>query len=623
MTKGNLENKVSQLPRSPGVYIMKSARGEVLYVGKASNLKSRVSSYFSKESASRYQIQFLMSKVTDLESLITSNAKEALLLENTLIKKHRPRYNVHLKDDKSYVSLKLSLKDPYPRLYITRRIKKDGSLYFGPYASVVGVREVVDLIERHFRLRTCNDHDFRNRVRPCLQYQIRRCDAPCVGFVTAEAYTETVRQVRLFLEGKNLELKAMISASMKAAAAREAFEEAARFRDFLEDIDRTLERQKVVSHDPHSRDVVGFYREGEAVMLDVMMVRDGMLQDRRHFFFKTPEEDEELLASFLTQYYEEGKFIPPEILLPRDLEAGAAVEEILGERAGRKVEIHRPKRGEKAELGALAARNAEQAFASRQQKEQDVQEVLAQLQDKLSLRNLPRRIECYDISNFQGKESVGSLVSFFEGKPDKSRYRHFKIKSVPGADDFASIYEVIYRRLQRGREAERGESSIDWELPDLIVIDGGKGQLSAAAQAFKDLEVETVDLISLAKSRLEGEDNPLEKTPIDQRQRSVDRVFQRNRKDPVFFPPNSSALFLLMQTRDEAHRFGIEHHRRLRKKRTLYSALDDIEGVGKVRRQKLLKHFGSLKRIKDAPPETLADIMGAPLELGRKVKESL
>jgi excinuclease ABC subunit C len=623
MDDKTLQQKVSNLPRAPGVYLMKSAKGEVLYVGKAANLRSRVASYFAKETGDRYQIRFLMAKVADVEAVITDTTKEALLLENTLIKKHRPRYNVELKDDKSYVSLKLSVKDEFPRLYITRRIKKDGSLYFGPYARVGPVRETVDFIERHFRLRTCGDHDFANRVRPCLQYQIQRCDAPCVAYISAADYGGIVRQVRLFLEGKSAELKAELGAKMSSAAAEENFEAAARYRDLLQDIDRTLERQKVVSHGTVSRDVIGVFREGESALYNVMMVREGKLQESRVFSFKSHEEDQDLLASFLTQYYEEGKYIPAEILLPFDLEADSPVAEILSERAGGKVAAFFPKRGEKAELLEMARQNARQSFESRQQREQDIQEVLSGLKEKLDLKNLPRRIECYDISNFQGKESVGSLVSFWEGKPDKSRYRHFKIKSVAGSDDFASIYEVIVRRVRKGLETERGEMDVAWGLPDLIVIDGGKGQLNAAAQALKDLQVERVDLISLAKSRLEAEQNPDEKTPLERRHRSEERIFLKNRKDPVFLPPNSSILFLLMQLRDEAHRFGIEHHRKLRKKRTLHSALDEIEGVGTVRRRKLLQHFGSLKKIKAADPETIAQVLEVSLDLAKRITESL
>lgn len=610
--------RLDELPKAPGVYLMKNARGEVLYVGKASNLRSRVGSYFGKEAHDRYQVRFLVSKVASVETVLTDNAKEALLLENTLIKKHRPRYNIDLKDDKSYVSLKLSVRDEFPRIYVTRRIKKDGSLYFGPYSSAWACREVAEFIEAHFKLRTCGDHEFRNRVRPCLQYQIKRCDAPCVGYVDREAYGKVVRQVRLFLEGKSGELKKIVCDLMQGAAEREAYEEAARYRDLLRDIDKTLERQKVVSHRVVTRDVVGLHREGEALSVYLMMVREGSLQENRSFHFKSHEEDAEVLASFLLQYYAEGRFIPAEILLPAVLPEAASLAEILGERAGRKVELMLPQRGEKSALLKLAGQNAKQAFLSRDQKQKDAEEVLADLQARLGLQKLPQAIECYDISNFQGRESVGSMVTFREGKPYRQGYRHFKIKTVAGANDFASMYEVLTRRLRR---AAGGEEA--WALPDLIVIDGGKGQLNAAAQALRDLEIVGVDLVALAKSKLLGETWRDEAPPEAPRSRSEERVFLPNRKNPVFFPPNSSALFVLVQVRDEAHRFGIEFHRKMRKRRTLDSALAQVPGIGEARRKKLLQRFGSLKRIRAASAEEIAAEIGVSMELARRLQGAL
>ncbi len=618
MTKNSGKIDLEQIPRGPGVYLMKNAKGEVLYIGKATSLRSRVGSYFGKEAHDRYQIRFLISKVDQVETILTDNAKEALLLENTLIKKHAPRYNITLKDDRSYVSIKLSVKDEFPRVYVTRRIKKDGSLYFGPYASAWACREVADFIGAHFKLRTCGDHDFRNRVRPCLQYQIKRCDAPCVGYVDQETYAKLVRQVRLFLEGRNEELKKTLLDLMTVAAEREAFEEARHYRDLLKVIHQTLEKQKVVSHHDLSRDVLGLYREGEAATLYVMMVREGNLQEHRVFHFKSYEEDAEILASFLLQYYAEGRFIPGEVILQEEFEEVGPLAEILSERAGHRVRMLSPQRGEKLALLRLAKQNAEQNFKVRGEKEKDTESTLTDLQQRLGLGKLPRSIECYDISNFQGRESVGSMVTFRDGKPYRQGYRHFKIKTVTGANDFASMYEVLRRRLRR---AAAGEA--DWALPDLIVIDGGKGQLNAAAQALQDQEVVGVDLVALAKSKLLGE----EWRPSAERQgpkpRSEERVFLPNRKNPVFFPPNSSALFVLVQIRDEAHRFGIEHHRKLRKKRTLASSLEDVAGIGKVRRQKLMRHFGSLKRIQEAPAEAIAEAIGVPLPLALRLKESL
>ncbi|MFO1464663.1 MAG: excinuclease ABC subunit UvrC [bacterium] len=617
MTEASSKIRLDELPKGPGVYLMKNAKGEVLYVGKATNLRSRVGSYFGKEAHDRYQVRFLVSKVDQVETVLTDNAKEALLLENTLIKKHRPRYNIDLKDDKSYVSLKLSIQDEFPRIYVTRRIKKDGSLYFGPYSSAWACREVADFIGTHFRLRTCSDHELRNRVRPCLQYQIKRCDAPCVGYIDRENYGQLVRQVRLFLEGRNEELKRTVSNLMRGAAEREDFEAAARYRDLLRDIERTLEKQKVVSHRDFSRDVLGWHREGEAVTVYVLAVREGSIQENRSFHFKSHESDAELLASFLLQYYAEGRFLPGEILLPLALEDAVSLGEILAERAGKKVELIVPQRGEKLALLRLASQNAQQAFSTRGQKEKDLEATLEDLQRRLDLSKPPRVVECYDISNFQGRESVGSMVTFRDGKPCRQAYRHFKIKTVEGANDFASMYEVLRRRLRRA-----GEGEAEWALPDLMVIDGGKGQLNAAAQALRDQGVVGVDLVALAKSKLLGETGG-SADRAGPKPRSEERVFLPNRKNPVFFPPNSSALFVLVQIRDEAHRFGIEFHRKLRKRRTLDSALEHVAGIGELRREKLLRHFGSLKRIQAASAESIAAAIGVPLELALRVKQSL
>lgn len=618
MSGSEPKNLCENLPRGPGVYLMKSAKGEILYIGKASNLRSRVSSYFSKDSGERYQVRFLVSKIGAIETIITDNAKEALLLENTLIKKHRPRYNVNLKDDKSYVSIKLSIRDEFPRIYVTRKIRKDGSLYFGPYSSAWASREVADFIDTHFKLRTCGDHEFRNRVRPCLQYQIHRCDAPCVGYVGKEDYAKLVRQARLFLEGRAEELKKTVHDLMAKSAEAESYEDAARYRDLLSDVERTLEKQKVVSHRQISRDVVGFHREGELATLYLMMVREGALQESRTFNFKSMEEDAELLANFLLQYYSEGRFLPSEILLSTPLEESDTVAEILCERAGHKVELAVPQRGEKLSLLNLAHQNAAQAFQARGQREKDAEETLADLQRRLELKHLPRSIECYDISNFQGKESVGSLVCFQDGKPKRHGYRHFKIRTVDGSNDFASMYEVLSRRLRRAEENPE-----KWSLPDLFVIDGGKGQLNAALQAFRDRNLTGIDIVSLAKSKLLDEGELSAEVKIEARARSEERVFLPNRKDPIFFPANSSALFVLVQIRDEAHRFGIEYHRKLRKKRSLKSALEDIPGIGPVRRKALLKHFGSVKRLKESTAEEIAAAIEVSLPFARGLKERL
>jgi excinuclease ABC subunit C len=603
MEPEELKNFAKSLPKKPGVYLMKNAGGKILYIGKASDLRSRVSSYFSKEATGRYQISFLMKKVKEIDTVVTDNAKEAVLLENTLIKKHRPRYNIDLKDDKSYVSLRLDLKHDAPRLYVTRRIRKDGSRYYGPYSSAGACREVVDFIERHFRLRNCSDHEYRNRVRPCLQYQIGRCDAPCVGLISLKKYREIVGQVRLYLEGKGQELKKIVTHEMKRAAVEERFEDAARYRDLITDMERTLEKQKMVSHRGETRDVIGYFREGESISIFVLKVRDGHLQGHASYFVKSLEEFEDWMASFLTQYYEAGREIPPEILLALSVPERSPLEEILTERAGYKVSLKVPKKGERLQLLKLAEKNAEQSLRHRQEKAVDTRAVLENLKRKLHLERLPERIECYDISHFQGGETRGSLVTFFQGRPEPKQYRQFKIKRVEGIDDFASLYEVVSRRVKRARELPRTSEEDPWSLPDLMIIDGGKGQLNAVASALRDQKVEGVDLISLAKKE--------------------EHVFLPGRKNPVILPRNSNELFLLIQARDEAHRFGIESHRKAQKRRSLLSGLDKVEGVGKLRRQRLLKHFGSLKRIKDAEVDQIVAVMGGGRELAQRVKDSL
>jgi len=606
--KSELQIKAEQFPHACGVYVMKNSAGEILYVGKAKSLRSRVLSYFSAEKDGRYQVQFLMRKVGQIEPIVTLNEKEALLLENTLIKKHQPRYNIFLKDDKSYLSLKLSVKDPFPRLSATRRIEKDGSLYFGPYTSAFKAREVLDFIEEHFRLRNCSDHDFANRVRPCLQYQIKRCDAPCVGYLSKEAYAEIVKQAILFLQGRNQELLGTVREKMEQASAAFHFEEAARYRDLVRAIEVTLEKQRVVSHFGMDSDALGFYREGERICFVVLMTREGTLLEKKTFLFKTPQDNTEVLENFLLQYYASADFIPREILLPFSFEAAGTMEEILSDRKALKVSLRIPEKGEKARLMDLALRNAQERLRHEAITQESREELLARLQQKLELSRLPRRIECYDISNIQGQIAVGSCVSFADAKPDKSGYRRFKIKTVSQANDFAMLYEVLSRRFRRG----------EWMSPDLIIIDGGKGQLNAAQAALNDLGVLNVDLISLAKEK-DIVDEPLNLPQKGAKAKRPERIFLPGRKNPVLLPPHDSELHLLMQLRDEAHRFGITFHRRLRAKKALESPLDQIQGIGPSRKKALLRYFGSLKRMGHASLEEILEVKGMTRPLAEAV----
>ena len=593
-----LQEKLDALPTEPGAYLMKDRRGTVIYVGKAISLRNRVRSYFTRTGDTRVFVSMLDSILGDIETVLVHNEKEALLLENELIKKHKPRFNVLLKDDKQFISLRLDKTQTYPRLEVVRKYDRDGARYFGPYSSAGAIRETLRLINRYFRLRTCTDHVLANRKRPCLLYQIGRCPAPCVYPVAPEDYRRSVDEVVLFLEGKATELVEGIKGRMRTAASELKFEEAARLRDQLRAIERSLERQKVATTDFKDQDVFAFFREGDRILFYVLWVRQGRLNGGQAFPFGSQEfPDEELLPSFVNLYYDQGSFVPEEVLLPLEPESLEGLESLLSERKGEKVRVLVPKRGEKHDLVLMAAKNAEQAFAERKRTKDETDAVLSRLQQKLNLRNFPRRMECFDISHFQGASIVASQVAVTDGETDKSRYRRYKIKTLEKQDDFASMYEVLSRRLKRGLEEN--------DLPDLLVIDGGKGQLASVHAAMKDVGVEKVDVVGLAKSR--------DQEVFDRDQesaRSPERVFVLGRKDPIVLPQNSAEIFMLTRMRDEAHRFAITYQQKDLRKSRVRSALEDIPGVGEVRRKTLLRHFGSLKRVQEATIEELAEVVG-------------
>ncbi|QQR46905.1 excinuclease ABC subunit UvrC [Myxococcus xanthus] len=594
-----LLEKLDALPTEPGVYLMKDRRGQVIYVGKAINLRSRVRSYFNRTGDTRVFVSLLDQLLGDLETVLVSNEKEALLLENELIKKHRPRFNVLLKDDKQFISLRLDRTQSYPRLEVVRKYERDGARYFGPYSSAGAIRETLRVVNRFFRLRTCTDHVLANRKRPCLLHQIGRCPAPCVYPVPQEDYHRSVDEVVMFLEGKAGELVEGLRLRMKRAAQELKFEEAARIRDQLNAIERSLERQKVATTDFKDQDVFAFHREGDRILFYVLWVRQGRLNGGQAFPFGSQEfPDEELIASFVNLYYDQGSFVPEEVLLPLELEDGTGgLEALLTERKGERVRVLVPKRGEKLDLVKMAAKNAEQAFVERRRTKDETDTVLSRLQQRLGLRNFPRRMECFDISHFQGSAIVASQVAVTDGDADKSRYRKYKIKTLEKQDDFASMYEVISRRLKKGLE--------DNDLPDLLVIDGGKGQLASAHAAMKDVGVDSVDVVGLAKSRdLEVFDRDAESA------RSPERIFVVGRKDPIVLSQNSAEMFMLTRMRDEAHRFAITFQKQVLRKSRVRSALEDIPGVGETRRKQLLRHFGSLKRVGDASIEELAEVVG-------------
>ncbi len=604
-----LTERLETLPARPGVYLLKDRHRKVIYVGKAKNLRSRVRTYF-RGGDERSQVRFLMQRVADFEVLVTATDKEALILENNLIKHYKPRYNIRLKDDKSYVSVKVTVQEPWPRVLVTRKIVQDGSKYFGPFASAVGVRETLDTIRKAIPLRTCSDAVFRNRSRPCLEYQIRRCLGPCCLAVDPEEYRTHLHEAMMLLGGKHVQLIAQLREAMASAAEALRFEEAARLRDRLRAIEKTQERQQAVSHGGNDQDVFNFYREGGFIEAQVLFVRQGRLTGNQVYRvedFALP--DEEVVRALLTQFYQGPRYIPDEVLVPIEIEDQAARAEYLSERKGRRVEILRPQRGERAHLLEMARENAMQSFRDRQDSERQYARMSDELRQSLHLRNAPKRIECFDISNIQGSVAVGSMVTYDEGQPDTSRYRRFRIKTVAGADDFRMMYEVLHRRYARAKE--------DGDYPDLLVVDGGKGQLNVALQVLRDLDIGDVDAVALAKTRVERAPRAAEIA------RSAERVFLPGRRNPVVLRPNSNALFLLQRVRDEAHRFAVTYHRRLRGRERLRSVLDAIPGVGAERRRRLLRAFGSVKRMRAASADELARVPGISDTLAAAIREAL
>ncbi len=664
-----LRQTLDTLPNDPGCYLMKDREGEVVYVGKAGNLRSRVRSYFDAgRGDDRLFVPLLEDLLGDIEVIVTRSEKEAVLLENELIKKHKPRFNVRLRDDKDFIVLRLDERHPYPRLEVRRAREKrvPGARYFGPYSSASSIRETLRVVNRHFQLRTCNDHVFDHRKRPCILYQIKRCPAPCVYEVPQDEYRRSVEDAIEFLEGRETELTDRLRARMDDAAAGLRFEEAARVRDQLQAVERSLEKQRVLFTDRADRDVLGLYREGPDLVVQVLSMRAGKLQDAQSFPFRGQEfPAEEILSSFLSLFYEQNQ-APDEVLVPIEPVGVEALAEVLSERRGRRVRLLTPQRGAKADLLEVAARNAEQGFRSWHEHDERREQALAALTRALHLARPPRWVECYDISTFQGALAVGSGVSMKDGEPDKANYRRYKVKGVPerrGAaatraeakpkqpisqDDFAMLYEVISRRLKR--------AVAEGQLPDLIVIDGGKGQLNAALAAAKDLGVPVkpapgnegapfVELVGLAKSRLldaaslgttrvvgrraqraprqaQGERAEVagaalvdaveaaDKGFVSELARSAERVFLPGRKDPVVLRQNSAELFLLARLRDEAHRFAITFHRKLRRERNFQSVLEEIPGVGEGRKKALLRHFGALRRVREATVEELCQVEG-------------
>jgi len=608
---------LDRIPMEPGVYLFKDAKGTVIYVGKAKSLRTRVRQYFREGGDERFFVAagFLGKAVTEVETIVVSSSKEALLLENHLIKKHQPKFNVKLRDDKQYLVLRLLDPDPggdskrrqYPRVEVVRNIRDDRANYFGPYHSATSARETLRTLNRHFQLRTCTDHVLETRGRPCLQYQIKRCSGPCALDVPPETYAEQVEDVKMFLGGKSAELVQRLRGRMTARAETEDFETAAVLRDSLAAVERTLAKQHVVQDDFVDQDVWGLFREADAVEVVVMFIRAGKLVGRRAFAQKDQElPDAQVIAEYLQQYYATGTFIPDEVVVGVELEDGEPLAEWLGTARGKRVKIVEPRRGVRAKLVELADRNAAASAQSRRGKNADAEELLAKVAKRLELPRPPRRIECFDIAHIQGTETVAAMVTFVDGVPARGLYRKFKVRES-GNDDFAAMYEVLTRRFRRTAK----EADPAWAAPDLLVIDGGKGQLAMAIAALTDLGVKLgtdgLEVIGLAKEReLEAGSAP-------------DRIYRRNVKDPLALRPNSPELYVLARIRDEAHRFANTFHQARRAKATLKSELDTIPGIGETRRQKLLKHFGSVRAVRLASVDELVKAPG----MNRKAADAI
>ncbi|MFQ5900210.1 MAG: excinuclease ABC subunit UvrC [Thermodesulfobacteriota bacterium] len=590
-------DKIKTLPSEPGVYMMKDKEGNIIYVGKAKDLRKRLKSYLSGRVEQRYTIKYLISKVEDIKYIITCTEKEALILENTLIKKYKPRYNINLKDDKTYISLRIGTTDDFPRITIVRRVRKDGARYLGPYTSASSVRETLKAMYRIFPLRTCSDAGFKRRTRPCINFGMKRCLAPCVGLVEKDIYMELVKGATLFLVGKNIDLLNTLRRRMKELSDRLCFEEAAMVRDQVRAIETTLEKQKMFFHISFDQDVIGVYNEGKELVIQLLFVREGRVTGVRDFYFLRYEMPlEEILSSFLIQYYRGGSFIPQRILMPVHLEDSDTIEKWLRQRCDRKVNLTVPEAGDSLKLLQMAERNAQEAMKRMRESRRIQEDITENLMKLLSLKKRPGRIEAFDISNLQGGEAVGSLILFQDGFPVKKWYRLFRIKSVEGIDDYGMMREVLTRRYA-------GPGLKKMPTPDLIMIDGGKGHLHTAMEVLKALEITNVEIMAIAKAR-DGE--------------AVDKMFLPDRTCPLLLERDSPSYLLLQRIRDEAHRFAIGYHKKLRA-RKITSVLKDIPGVGKKKSTRLLTCFGSLKNIKKASLEDICKVKG----VNRKVAEAI
>src|SRR3954470_10271708 len=591
----SLEEKLKNLPVSPGVYLHKDEGGKIIYVGKAKNLRNRVRSYFQSGRGHDRKTRELVRRIRDLEFIVTDTEIEALVLESNLIKQYKPRYNILLKDDKQYPHLKLTINEPFPRVMITRKIQRDGALYFGPFLPASLARRTIDLINRTFQLRTCDIEIDGKLPRPCLEYHIKRCLGPCVkGLCAPSEYQEAVRDVRLLLEGKNRELADTLETRMTEASEEMRYELAAKYRDLRKTVLAIAEQQKMATSPERDVDIFGYYREGARLALQLFTMREGKIVGRREFYWEDLSEDDfdasAFLSDVMTQYYSTD-YVPREIHVPVDFEDRELLEKALSERRGRRVRILDPQRGEKRDLIDLVEKNAKLAFEQRfRVLKPDMERVLEELQEVLELPRFPARIESFDISHIQGAENVGGLVVFENGKMNRAEYRRFRIRGVEGANDVASMHEVVTRRYRRLLEEGK-------PLPDLIMIDGGKAQLNAAASAMSELGLEAIPMVGIVKP--------------PQRHNDVAYLLMKGREDePIYLDSHSPVLRLIQMIRDETHRTAVAYHRKRRELRDFTSELTAIPGVGEKRKNRLLRNLGSIQKVAEATVEQLSPFVG-------------
>lgn len=597
------------LPHKPGVYLFKDSRGKVIYIGKASDLRNRVRSYFTPQPLSS-KLQRMVPRIANLDFIIVDSEQEAFILENSLIKKHKPHFNVRLKDDKSYPYLKVTLAEEWPRAHLTRRLVDDGSRYFGPYASASSLRQTMNLLNKLFPYRTCKKAITGTDRRPCLKYDIKKCAGPCINAVSPDEYREIISQVILFLEGKQDRVIRKLKNAMAKASADLEFEKAAFLRDQLQAIERIMEGQKVVSHRKIDEDVIAIAHNKNQACAQVFLIRSGKLQGKEHFILEGTEDEDpgKIIASFMEQYYSIGTDIPSLILLQTEPEDSKLIENWLENKSRRNVRLAVPQRGKNRKLVEMVAENAaellEQIHIKWLADTGKTGAALEELKTEMKLPRIPSRIECYDISNIRGTAAVGSMVVFEEGRPKSSHYRRFKIKAVSGIDDYAMMQEVLRRRFARGIRSESEGEAKPWDTsPDLILIDGGRGHLNSIQVVMNEMGIDTIPIASIAKENEE--------------------IFIPGESYPIILPRNSQALYLLQRIRDEAHRFAISYHTKIRKKVAFASGLDDVPGIGPKRKRALIRQFGSVKGIKAASIDELTSIPGMSQSLAERIKNSL